>query len=117
MKSAIPPLATIIECIARIEQYSAMGREVFLANNMAQDAVVRNFEIIGEAAKRIPQQQRAGFPDIPWRSLTGFRDVLAHNYDRIELWEVWNVIERDLPPLKKAVQGILAALKMDPSSL
>ena len=77
---------------------------------MIQDAVIRNFEVIGEAAKRIPGAYRRQHPDIPWRSLAGFRDVLIHQYEGVSLPEVWQAIESDLPGIRQAIEAILPPL-------
>ena len=77
---------------------------------MIQDAVVRNFEIIGEATKRLSQDLKQAYPDIRWQQITGFRDVLIHNYVRVDLDEVWGIIERDLPSLKAKIKVILQEL-------
>lgn len=73
-------LINIIECIERIEAYTKGGKEVFLASTLIQDAVVRNFEIIGEATKRMSQPLKDQQPHVPWRRIAGLRDVLIHNY-------------------------------------
>jgi uncharacterized protein with HEPN domain len=76
-------LAHILECIERIESYAGKGKDAFLAESMIQDAVIRNFEVIGEAAKRIPDAYRQANPSIPWRNLAAFRDVLIHQYEGV----------------------------------
>jgi uncharacterized protein with HEPN domain len=100
-------LTHIAECIRRIESFTQGGREAFMQSPMIQDAVVRNFEIVGEAAKRLSQTLKDAHPDTPWRRVAGFRDVLIHNYFHVDLNEVWNVVERDLPGLKSKVEAIL----------
>ena len=102
-------LEHIREAVGRIHEYTVAGRAAFMTNRMAQDAVVRNFEIIGEAAKRLPDPTRRRKPDIPWRDVAGFRDVLIHDYTGVDLGEVWNVVERDLPALRKAVEELLTS--------
>lgn len=77
---------------------------------MIQDAVVRNFEIIGEATKRLSQDLRQAYPDIQWQQIAGLRDVLIHDYLRVDLDEVWGIIERDLPELKGKIEEILQEL-------
>jgi uncharacterized protein with HEPN domain len=94
----------IREAIERITAYSTAGREAFLRNRMAQDAVIRNFEIIGEAVKRLSDDLKNRYPDIPWRRVAGFRNVLIHDYMNVDEKEVWNVIEAHLPALLKAVE-------------
>jgi uncharacterized protein with HEPN domain len=76
-----------------------------------QDAVARNFEIMGEAAKRVPEQYRSDHPRIPWRLMAAFRDVLIHDYEEVDLKRVWRIIEHELPSLKEAIVAILPPLE------
>ena len=69
-------LAQILERSDRIREYTADGKKAFFTDPRTQDAVIRNFEVIGEAAKRIPDEYRQQHPAIPWRALSRFRDVL-----------------------------------------
>jgi uncharacterized protein with HEPN domain len=69
--------------------------------------VIRNFEIIGEAAKRLSDDVRKAHPDIPWRRIAGFRDVLIHDYMGVKLGLVWNVIQESLPRLHEVVVALL----------
>jgi uncharacterized protein with HEPN domain len=84
---------------------------VFIGSPMAQDAVVRNFEVIGEAVKRIPESMKEERPDIPWRRIAGLRDVLIHQYMRVDLEAVWAIVRDDLPEFKQAVAEILAEMQ------
>lgn len=104
-------LGHILDCIERVEAYTHEGRAVFLSSPLIQDAVVRNFEIIGEATKRLTPALTQMRPDIQWRRIAGFRDVLIHQYMGVNLNTVWNVVEHDLPTIKAAVTALLAALQ------
>jgi uncharacterized protein with HEPN domain len=103
-------LAQMLEAVERIETYTRDGAATFFASELHQDAVIRNFQIIGEAAKRVPDDFRLANPDIPWRSLTAFRDVLTHDYATVEVSRVWLVIQNDLQPLKAALLKSLPPL-------
>lgn len=103
-------LAHILECIWKIERFTADGEPRFLQDDMVQDAVIRNFEVIGEAAKRIDEDYRAAHPNIPWRALAGLRDVLIHQYEGTDPERVWAIVEKDLPPLKLAIADLLPPL-------
>lgn len=77
---------------------------------VTQDAVIRNFEILGEAAKHVSEAIQQAHPEIPWRRIAGFRDVLIHNYMGVDLNEVREIIERSLPELQRNMQAILKKL-------
>ncbi|MFQ3645979.1 MAG: DUF86 domain-containing protein [Anaerolineae bacterium] len=100
-------LHDVLTSIKRIEAYTIDGRDIFMSNPMIQDAVVRNFEIIGEAIKRVPKSVLSQQPQIPWQDVAGFRDVLIHDYYDVDLDEVWLTVERDLPTLREAVEILL----------
>lgn len=100
-------LTHILEAIEKIQRYTADGREEFSGDSRTQDTVLRNFEIIGEATKRLSQETRDKQPDIPWKQIAGFRDVLIHDYMGVDLDEVWNVVENSIPPLLDAAQALL----------
>jgi uncharacterized protein with HEPN domain len=104
-------LAQILERIDRILEYTVEGKDDFFADGRTQDAVIRNFEVIGEAAKRIPGDYRENHPSIPWRALSGFRDVLIHQYEGVSVAEIWQIIERDLKTLREAIIKILPPLE------
>jgi uncharacterized protein with HEPN domain len=107
-------LSDIRDCIDRIEDYTRDGRDAFMASTLIQDGVVRNFEVIGEAAKRLTPALTQTRPEIPWRRVAGFRDVLIHQYQSIDLYIIWNVVEHELPDLKRAVAVLLAQLDAQP---
>ena len=100
-------LEHIREAAEKIAAYCGSGREEFRKNPMVQDAVIRNFEIIGEAAKRLSEDAKRQTPEVPWRRVAGFRDVLIHQYMGVDLEEVWNAVEAHLPVLRRAVEALL----------
>jgi uncharacterized protein with HEPN domain len=103
-------LSNIQESIDRIEEYTQSGKEVFMQTKMIQDAVIRNFEIIGEATKKLSPDLRSKYADIPWQQMAGLRDVLIHDYLKVNLNLVWQIIEQNLPELKQKVTEILLNL-------
>jgi uncharacterized protein with HEPN domain len=104
-------LAHILECAQKIERYTKGGEKEFHNDTMLQDAVIRNFEIIGEAAKRVPKAYCRAHSQIPWRLMAGFRDVLIHAYEGIDLKRVWRIVGHDLPVVKEAVEKLLPPLE------
>lgn len=82
-----------------------------MQSEMLQDAVIRSFEVIGEAVKRLDNSVIEQQPQVPWREFAGFRDVLIHQYERIVLDSVWVFAHEDLPILKAAVLALLNDLE------
>jgi uncharacterized protein with HEPN domain len=86
-KSNLYYLLHIKDCILKIEEYTdTLNQQNFLKNSLVQDAVIRNFEIIGEATKQLSKEFRLKYPDIPWKSMAGLRDKLIHDYIGVDLW-------------------------------
>lgn len=102
MKDYRIPVDDMVEAIEKIADYVAGRNEVqFSSDEKLQDAVIRRFGIIGEAATRIPKNIRVLTPDIPWKSIVGLRNIVIHDYASVSLGKAWEVIQRDLPKLKK----------------
>ena len=76
-------------------------------HRLIQDGVARNFEIIGEATRRLSAHIKQTYPEPPWRQMAGLRDVLIHNYMGVDVNEVWNIVEHELPGLKHAIMVML----------
>lgn len=105
-------LIDIQDSILKIEEYAQdIAQADFFENTEKQDAVMRRLGIIGEAAKHIPDKLRKQYPNIPWQDIAGMRDKLIHEYSGIKLGRVWNVIEKDIPDLKKKLNRLINKLK------
>ncbi len=105
-------LRDILDAIDAIERFvEGMNLEEFERDDKTSSAVMRKFEIIGEAAKHIPNEVRRKYPDIPWKEMAGFRDKLIHFYFGIEYDIVWNTIKEVLPSLKRKIEEVLKDLK------
>lgn len=104
-------LDDIIQACRKIERYtSTITFEQFQDDEKTIDAVVRNFEIIGEAVKNVPADIRGRMPEIEWSRAAGMRDVLAHGYFNVNLRLVWDAAMQSVPPLAERVTAFLAAL-------
>ena len=99
-------IQSIADCINQIEIYTDNGEQEFLKSRLIQDAVIRNFEIIGEAAKRLSEPFRSQNENVPWRQVAGFRDILIHEYFGVSLKLVWQTVLTDLPILKSAMASV-----------
>jgi len=100
-------LESIRDCLDRIAEYTGAGETSFRASRLIQDGVIRNLEVIGEATKNLSRELRDANPDIPWRQIAGMRDVLIHDYLKINLDRVWCTVVNDLPVLDAAVNRLL----------
>ena len=100
-------LLHIVEYITRIEEYVASGQDSFMESMLIQDAVVRNLQILGQSARRLSDETRAGRPEVDWRGIIGFRNVIVHDYLGLSLVRVWEVVEQHLPVLKCQVEAML----------
>ncbi len=101
-------LTDIRDAIDRILEYTTGGRNAFDGNSMIQDAVVRNLEILGEAARGVSEATRKAHPEIPWKKIIGTRDRVIHGYFRIDLDIVWEIVEKELPVLRDKVATLLS---------
>jgi uncharacterized protein with HEPN domain len=110
MNEAERYLRDISENLERLEVFTKEGFEAFQQDEKTQYAVIRAYEIIGEAAKRLPQAMLDQQPTINWQRIKGFRDFLIHNYDKIDLNFIWVAVE-DIPNLKAAVERLLRDLE------
>jgi uncharacterized protein with HEPN domain len=104
-------LIHIQECLTRIELYTVEGKDAFLTDIKTQDAVLRNLQTLAESTQRLSDELKAAHPDIDWRRISGFRNVLVHDYLSVNLIRVWEIIERNLPELKSKILLILQELE------
>lgn len=93
----------IITAIEKIERYTAnQSIDTFLSNEEKQDAVIRNLEVIGEAAGKVPEVVREKAPTVEWRKIIGLRNILIHEYFGVSIPMVWDILRKKLSPLKTA---------------
>ena len=101
-------LDDILESCHKIRRYTdGMSFDEFVSDLKTQDAVIRNFEIIGESAKRLPENIKSRFEGIEWVKLIGFRNILIHDYFGVKLETVWNAIQEKIPTLEEQTQKVL----------
>jgi len=101
----------ILGSVSKIERYiKSLDYNKFVKNDMVVDAVIRNLEIIGEAARNIPENVRKLYPEIPWERMIGLRNIVIHEYFGVDENILWEIIKKDIPKLKIKLEEILGHL-------
>lgn len=111
MKSDVLYLADIAERIQRIRLSSADGREIFFASTEKQDAILHNLQLVGESVRRISEELKGRYPEVPWREIAAFRNVVVHNYLSLDLDVVWRIVVERVSELEQQIQRILAEIR------
>ena len=100
-------LKDILGALQRIRRYTAgMDRQTFVDDDLVTDAVIRNLEIVGEAAKHVPDRVARRHPEVPWEDLRIFRNFLVHDYFGVDRDVVWETVTRDLPDLEPRIRRV-----------
>ena len=107
MKDDAIYLQHILECLRRIEENTAAGYDAFMASHTLQDAVLRNLQTLAESTQRLSDAPKAARPSVEWRAISGFRNVLVHNYLGIDFEQIWSIVQRDVPALRAALETLV----------
>jgi uncharacterized protein with HEPN domain len=91
------------ECINRVNKYTTGGRDEFMSQSLIQDAVVRNLQVMAESSKRISDERKNRHLEVDWQEISGFRNILVHDYLGVDLELVWNIVTNELPGLEMAI--------------
>lgn len=97
----------MLTCIGRIHEYTEGSKEKFYASPLVQDAVIRNLQVMAESSQRISDNLKKNHTDIAWRDISGFRNILVHDYLGIDPDTIWSVVEQDIPSLYNALKNML----------
>ncbi len=95
-------LEHMLDCIFRINEY-VESKEHFYSSRLVQDAVVRNLQVMSESSQRLAEDIKQLYPGIPWNKLSGFRNILVHDYLGMDLDVIWSVVAQELPKLQEAL--------------
>lgn len=106
-------LEDMLERANLVDEFTTEGREVFMTSRLVQEAVIRSLEVIGEATRKVSDECKATYPDIPWREMGAFRNFAIHVYWNIKLERVWDIVENDLSPLQQQLQSALDSMPDD----
>ena len=106
-------LHDILERIQLTYTFTKEGRETFMSSRLIQEAVLRNLEIIGEAARIVSEDLRNEHPEIPWRQIGAFRNFVIHVYWSVKLERIWQIVDVDLPVLENQIVQLLPAIDTD----
>jgi uncharacterized protein with HEPN domain len=98
----------MLECIARVFEYSQGDEAVFKQSRLIQDAVIRNLQTMAESSQRLGDASKALVPEVPWRAISGFRNILVHDYLGVDPDVVWQVVVADLPGLRDGLLRLRA---------
>jgi uncharacterized protein with HEPN domain len=101
-------LSHMIECINRVFEYCEGGESSFRQSRLIQDAVIRNLQTMAESSQRLSESTKAIASDVPWRAISGFRNIIVHDYLGVDLDMVWQVVSSELPLLQAALLKINA---------
>ncbi len=111
-RRALSSLEDILESIAAIKAFvKGVSLPAFKKNRMMADAVLRNVEIIGEAAKNIPPTVRSSHPGIPWKRIIGLRNIVIHQYATVDLDIIWKIIKGNLPGVEPKLKEIMDGME------
>ncbi len=102
-------VAHMTECIDRVLKYCEGGESSFRQSDLIQDAVIRNLQTMAESSQRLSESTKAIASDVPWRAISGFRNIIVHDYLGVDLDMVWQVVSADLPALQAALLKIKAS--------
>jgi uncharacterized protein with HEPN domain len=111
MRSDLERLRDIQEAIHKIEKYVNRGKTVFMEDELIQTWMLYNLQIIGEAVKALSQSFKINHDNIQWNDIADFRNLLIHEYFRVDLEIVWQIIEQEIPILKSQVELLLQEVK------
>jgi uncharacterized protein with HEPN domain len=113
LKSNRVYLLHIAECIRRIEHIASSGRNAFESSYVLQDAVLRNFQVLAESTQRLSADLKNAWPEVEWQKISAFRNVLVHDYLGIDLDQIWQIMQADIPTLAGSIAAIIDSTHVD----
>jgi len=99
----------MLMCIQKINEYTEGSKEKFFVSPLVQDAVIRNLQVLAESSQRISDDMKLLHEDVAWRDISGFRNILVHDYLGIDCETIWSVVEQDIPALYQSLKKMQCA--------